>query len=618
MPRLFIISSLIVFGFFGTATAQCISAFPYLETFEANAGNWTTGGTSSDWAWGTPSKPVITGAGGGNKCWVAGGLTNSFYNNGESSWLQSPCFDFSNLQNPQVSFKVFWEVERRFDGASFQYSTDGGNNWTTLGSTNSAASCLGENWFNTTGITYLGNNQGWSGNIQPNSGSCLGGGGSNGWLTAKHTLNMLAGQPSVMFRFTFGAGTTCNNYDGFAVDDLYIGEAPPNSASFVYTCAGNNIVNFTNASSICASNFQWNFGDIASGASNTATEENPMHIFSSAGTYTVSLTVTFPNNITISSTRTITVLNANISTTNVNCFGEVSGQATVQVTGGNGNYNYTWSTVPPQTTSTASNLKAGNYTVSITAPNACSITNGVSISEPAKLRDTLFITAEKCGNNQGAITSNVTGGIQPYSFIWTNGSTASSLQNLNAGNYGVTVTDANGCTVQSTATVANITNNIALFLGNDTTICPGEKVILQAGNFNSYLWQDNSTVSSFTVSQTGKYFVRVTDNDGCSAADTITVTVDCSDVLFPTGFTPNKDGKNDLFGPLGNLGAVKNYTLKVFSRFGDVVFESRDPYKKWSGEIKGLSAASGVFAWFAEYEINGNKKMQKGTFVLIK
>lgn len=76
------------------AEAQCssvVNTFPYNEGFEINDGGWTSGGVGNDWAWGTPAKPVISNAGGGSRCWVVGGLTNSSYTNSEASWLQSPC-----------------------------------------------------------------------------------------------------------------------------------------------------------------------------------------------------------------------------------------------------------------------------------------------------------------------------------------------------------------------------------------------------------------------------------------------------------------------------------------------------------------------------------------------
>ena len=243
--------------------AQCgtpINTFPYNEGFELNDGGWITGGTASDWAWGTPSKPVITGAAGGSNCWVTAGLTGSTYNNSENSWLQSPCFDFTSLVYPRISFSVFWETERRFDGASLEYSINNGTTWTLIGSINDN-SCTASNWYNNAAVTFLGNTNGWSGNIQPTAGSCLGGSGSSAWLPAWHDLSFLAGLPAVIFRFRFAAGLTCNNYDGFAIDDVVIGEAPANTGDFTYTCGSNRSVDFTSTASPCVSLYTWSFGD---------------------------------------------------------------------------------------------------------------------------------------------------------------------------------------------------------------------------------------------------------------------------------------------------------------------------------------------------------------------
>ena len=213
------------------AWAQCatpISTFPYTEGFEVNDGGWVAGGSASDWAWGTPSKPVITAAAAGINCWVTAGLTGTSYNNSENSWLQSPCFDFTGLTDPQISFSIFWEMERKFDGANIEYSINSGASWLLLGST-ADNGCTASNWYNNASVTYLGNVNGWSGNIQPTAGSCLGGSGSNGWVTARHNLGFLAGQPTVIFRFRFAAGLTCNSYDGLAIDNIKIDETPPNS-----------------------------------------------------------------------------------------------------------------------------------------------------------------------------------------------------------------------------------------------------------------------------------------------------------------------------------------------------------------------------------------------------
>ena len=256
--------------------AQCpasISVFPYQEDFELGMGNWQSGGTSNDWAWGHPQKAFIQSAGSGNKCWVTGGLTGSFYNNGERSYVISPCFNFSTLQHPTLSCKVYWEGENTYDGTVLQYSTDNGLSWQNVGQDNEPASCQTQNWYNTTSIINLATlanpKCGWSGSAMATSGSCVGGGGSGGWVTAKHCLSALAGFPSVRFRFAFGAGTTCNNFDGFAFDDFRILEAPALNVDFSWLCInGNQTYQFTTIATPCPGNFVWNFGDPASGTSN--------------------------------------------------------------------------------------------------------------------------------------------------------------------------------------------------------------------------------------------------------------------------------------------------------------------------------------------------------------
>jgi hypothetical protein len=174
-----------------------ISTFPYSEGFEINGGGWVPFGTSSDWIWAAPQKLVIGSAGEGNKCWTTGGTRSTGYTDGENAWLLSPCFDFSSLTNPEISFKVIWETEQRFDGANLQYTLDNGNSWTVLGDIQTGTTCTSVNWYNTPSVTYAGNAKGWSGSIHPTSGSCLGGNGSGGWRDARHCLNNLAGQSSV-------------------------------------------------------------------------------------------------------------------------------------------------------------------------------------------------------------------------------------------------------------------------------------------------------------------------------------------------------------------------------------------------------------------------------------
>jgi bacillopeptidase F (M6 metalloprotease family) len=166
------------------ALSQCtvtISNFPYQEDFEGSAGNWEAGGTSSDWKWGTPSKPVINAAGSGSKCWITGEVNRTGYNGGQNAWLKSPCFNFTNLRNPYLKFKVFWETEAIFDGANLQYSTDNGVTWQVIGKKNEPSTCLTEKWYNDGPLVSMGSQDAWSGNMQTSRPPCYVSGGSAGW-----------------------------------------------------------------------------------------------------------------------------------------------------------------------------------------------------------------------------------------------------------------------------------------------------------------------------------------------------------------------------------------------------------------------------------------------------
>lgn len=466
---------------------QTISTYPYLESFETNTGGWTTGGNGSSWQWGSPNKTFISQAGDGNRCWVAGGLgAGTNYSAGEQSWLQSPCFDFTNLEYPLLEMKLFWETEQQWDGASFQYSIDGGTNWVTAGVANEKTDCFNKNWFNTPGVNGLngmpgaiGSTHGWTGNNLSNNGSCRGSGGSKSWVTVSRTLPVLGGKPLVLFRFIFGAGTTCNNYDGFGVDAVSITTTPPNAAAFTYTCGPNRTIRFTNTSAFCPSSFRWEFDDPLSPFGNTSSLPNPSHTYSRPGVYTVTLTVDGPGNAPSSITHDITIVDLTVNMIrSANCETNTGGslQALVSgppVTG----LTYNWNSLPVQNGPVAGNLSTGTYTVIVTGPDIC----------------------------------------------------------------------------------------------------------------------------------------RVTDTG------VVTLDSSCRELIFPSAFTPNNDGLNDRFGPKGSVAAAKSYSLRIYDRWGQLVFTSKNPTEQWDGQPFGKAGNTGLFTWYCEYTLPGQKKsLKKGTLLLIR
>lgn len=628
-----------MFCFSQRAIAQCttpINIFPYTQGFETTNGGFTTGGTASDWAWGTPAKTTITGAATGTRCWIVGGLTGSSYANGERSWLQSPCFDFTTLQYPHISFNVFWETERQFDGAGFQYSTDLGATWINVGAVSEPANCLNANWFNYSPITNMNGltsvRDGWSGTIQPTAGSCLGGNGSGGWVNAQHTLMNLAGTPNVIFRFIFGAGTQCNAYDGFAVDDIVIGNAPPNNASFTWSCTNSNTVAFTNTSALCPS-LTWDFGDPASGPNNTSDLVNPTHTFSGPGQYIVTLTATGPGNApSTSPPQTINILGVTTVVTGNNCAGNNSGTATANVIPATAApYFYNWNTTPAQSTPTITGLAGGTYTVTVNANDACTATATAVITSPAALAHTISVVQPGCGSATGSATITETGGTAPYFYAWSpSGGSGPTATGLMPGNYTVTVTDSKGCFENIPVVIANATPPAISIINKKDASCfglsDGNATALATGGNAPYTYSWTTTPAQTTAAATGLaagiYIVTATDNNGCSASTSVQIAEPpqggCGDVYFPNAFTPNGDAKNPDFGALGNVTAISNYLLQIYNRYGELIFYTRDPSVKWDGLYKGKQL-SGTYVWVASFTFRGNiKREEKGTVMIIR
>ncbi|MCB9185745.1 MAG: SprB repeat-containing protein [Flavobacteriales bacterium] len=128
------------------------------------------------------------------------------------------------------------------------------------------------------------------------------------------------------------------------------------------------------------------------------------------------------------------------------------GSVSVAVTGGTAPYTVLWST--GATTMSVSNLMAGSYSVTVTDANGCTTTCSAQVDEPSDLTATCSKVDGTCSNNnQASVSVTAAGGTAPYTYLWSNGSTASSISGLAAGTYSVTVTDANGCTETCSKTV---------------------------------------------------------------------------------------------------------------------------------------------------------------------
>ena len=325
-----------------------------------------------------------------------------------------------------------------------------------------------------------------------------------------------------------------------ATTPVTVGSTGSVNAGFTYNgnqCITGNSFNFTNTGTTGSGvTYLWTF---PSGTPSSSTAENPTGItWTTPGTYTVTQTVTlgtcnatYSQNITVYPNPT-----ANITPTNVTCFGICNGSAVATGSGGSGTYSYSWST--GANTQSITSLCPGSYTVTVTDTYGCKGTASINITQPAALNLTTTRTNPTCnGLCNGTANVTVSGGIGPFSYLWSNGATTASITGLCAGTYTVTVTDmaSPGCT--QTANV-NLTDPPPMSLSTskvDATCGMSNgsaTVTVTAGGSPNYNYQwSNGVVSNNNPSNThtisglsaGSYTVTVTNSNGCTQTATINV-----------------------------------------------------------------------------------------------
>lgn len=257
-----------------------------------------------------------------------------------------------------------------------------------------------------------------------------------------------------------------------------------------------------------------------------------------AGNYTVTVTDSKgcqdTANIVITQPQPLT---AAVNATPLSCFGASNGTASAAVSGGTGPYSYSWNTTPAQTGSSVSGLPAGAFTVTVTDANGCTATATATVSYPYQpLTAAAYGTPVSCfGGSNGAAAATVSGGLPPYTYTWntTPAQTGSAATGLIAGSYTVVVADANGCVDTATVQISQPAAALSLAItGSSNVSCfggvNGSATALAAGGTAPYVYQWSSApVQTGTAAGSlgaGTYTVTVSDNNGCTAAQSIVIT----------------------------------------------------------------------------------------------
>jgi len=352
------------------------------------------------------------------------------------------------------------------------------------------------------------------------------------------------------------------------------------------------------------------------------------------GSYTCTITdangCTQTQSVTLSQAPGISVT---ASQTNLQCNGVSTGSATVSAGGGTPPFTYSWSP-SGGTGATASGLAAGSYTCTITDAAGCTQTQTFSITQPAAL--TISSTGDNACQGQGGTISAAAGGGTPgYTYSWSNSLPNGASQNVNptqTTTYTVTVTDANGCSNNTTVVYTVNPNPVAAFSMPGTngvlnlSISTGgpQQVCLTNGSTGAtvYGWtMDGGSPSTqqnpcFTVSDTGYYCFELiaATTQGCIDTTEQCLRVTESFYNIPNVFTPGSDGHNDAF-IITNSG-MKSLHCMLFNRWGQVVYEWNDVNGKWDGKTNGGDLASdGVYYYVATMVNFGDEEFVETGFV---
>ena len=305
----------------------------------------------------------------------------------------------------------------------------------------------------------------------------------------------------------------------------------------------------------------------------TATTEDLTNI--AAGKYSVIITdaksCTSTKSITVTQPTALSIAN---TPTQVLCNGASTGSIDITASGGSSPYSYSW-TGPSSFTSTSEDLTsiaAGSYTVTVTDANSCTKNATIVITEPTALTlSTTHVNLLCNGASTGSIDLTISGGVSTYTKAWTGPTSYTNntedISSLIAGKYDVTVTDGNGCTATTSATlteptaiaitdvITNVSCNALLDGAIDITVTGGT-----VASAYTYAWDNSATTQDITSLAAGNYAVTVTDDNGCTKTGTYTVTEPAALALTKTITKVLCNGNADGAIDLGVTGGTTAYT----------------------------------------------------------
>ncbi|MEM6262635.1 MAG: PKD domain-containing protein [Bacteroidota bacterium] len=521
-------------------SAGLIKEFPYREGFEKSSGGWLPGGTNSSWEWGVPQGSVINQAAERQSAWVTNLSGN--YNNNESSILESPCFDFTELTaDPVLSFAFTYDLEACCDQAWIEYSLDAGEHWQKLGSSSTGF----EGWYND------GANQWWDGK-------------SNSWNQSAHPLTGLAGHV-VRLRFVVRTDPSIAK-EGLGIDEVQIRmetdlqvaaiESPQDSCGGKFSSNATLKVRYRNLGyrTIQAASTSFSIN----GLPFSSPEMLPARLkpndeisysfaakadFSAIGTYQVIVVAGAPGDVdNQNNTLRSSIGNHPNPVVDLGSDTTACANSVVRLASPVQGTTYQWSN--GATTSLIDVRKSGDYLLEVIDNNGCAGQDLIRVDfHPEVFLQPLSLKNVSCyGRKDGEMSVSLSGGVAPLHLSWAHGAGGNQLKGLPGGTYFPTVEDATGC--MYALTPQTIFEPDSLLITLDTLQeagCPADstgfiKVQVSGGNTPyKYEWSDGVLVEDRSKLAEGHYQLQVIDRKGCEATSPI-YDVETRDILPVASF----------------------------------------------------------------------------------
>ena len=204
-------------------------------------------------------------------------------------------------------------------------------------------------------------------------------------------------------------------------------------------------------------------------------------------------------------------------------------------------------------------------------------------------------------------------------YLWQDLSTTQQYQVTQPGTYLVTVSNAFNCKASARLIVKAFAKQPSNFLPANQDLCSGIVLKINVIGYKSYAWNTGSSTRNIEIRKGGNYILTVTSFDNCVGTDTLIIReIACIPIGIPNAFSPNSDGRNELFKPTINT-EIQDYRLRIYNRVGQLIFQTNSYALGWDGRFKGQQQSSDNYIYQISFRnVEGKLFEYKGNILLIQ